>query len=109
MQGTGVGGWVAWPTPCHAATQGWYQVPDALEPRTIVITGSNTGIGFASASSLAAAGHDVHLVCRTLQKAEQSCSNIKARFPSEVYFSNPLCIQTWANACMHDHVFTTRP
>jgi len=40
------------------------------EPRNIVITGSNSGIGFNGAKKLAAQGNHVTLACRTLAKAE---------------------------------------
>ena len=56
---------------------GWYTVPIADQPRTIAITGANSGIGFAAAGKLAAAGHDVHLICRTLHKAEKACTDVK--------------------------------
>ena len=38
--------------------------------RTIVVTGANSGVGFAGAKFLVAAGHRVILACRTQAKAE---------------------------------------
>ena len=58
---------------------GWYTVPVADSPRTIAITGANSGIGFAAAGKLAAAGHDVHLICRSMEKAETACADVKVR------------------------------
>lgn len=67
-------------TPGHAdaelADPGWYTVPEQNVPRTVVITGANSGIGFAAAGKLAAAGCDVYLVCRTQEKAEDACKRI---------------------------------
>ena len=40
--------------------------------KTIVITGANTGIGFATAEQLVKQGHHVILACRNLQKGEQA-------------------------------------
>ena len=56
---------------------GWYTVPPAEQPRTIAITGANSGIGFAAAGKLAAAGHNVYLICRTMEKAEKACADVQ--------------------------------
>jgi NADP-dependent 3-hydroxy acid dehydrogenase YdfG len=56
---------------------GWYTVPSPSVPKTILITGANSGIGFAAAGKLAAAGHNVHLICRTMAKAEKACEQIE--------------------------------
>lgn len=56
---------------------GWYTVPEADAPRTVVITGANSGIGFAAAGKLAAAGNIVYLVCRTQEKAGKACQSIE--------------------------------
>lgn len=62
-----------------AATKGdgWYSVADAAEAQTVFITGANSGIGFAAAGKLAAAGHHVVLTCRTQSKAERACASIQ--------------------------------
>lgn len=46
-----------------------------------VITGSNTGLGLASAMALAERGAHVVLACRSLDKAEQAASAIRAAHP----------------------------
>lgn len=38
-------------------------------PRTIVLTGGNSGLGFEGAKKLALAGHTIVLPCRTMQKS----------------------------------------
>ncbi|QIO06095.1 SDR family NAD(P)-dependent oxidoreductase [Acinetobacter shaoyimingii] len=40
--------------------------------KTIVITGANTGIGFATAKKCVQSGHHVILACRNLEKAKQA-------------------------------------
>lgn len=51
-------------------------------PQTILITGSNSGIGFEASKMLAARGHTVILGCRTLQKAETAIERIRAEVTS---------------------------
>jgi NAD(P)-dependent dehydrogenase (short-subunit alcohol dehydrogenase family) len=65
--------------------QGWYTVPVPSNPRTIAITGANSGIGFAAAGKLAAAGHDVHLICRSMEKAQKACADVEVRLNSSPY------------------------
>ena len=60
---------------------GWFDVPPATEAKTIIITGANSGIGFAASSALAAAGHNVCMVCRTAKKAEDACAQVRVRAP----------------------------
>ncbi len=40
----------------------------------IIITGGNSGVGEATATALAAAGHDLVIACRTLSKAHQAAA-----------------------------------
>ena len=46
--------------------------------KTVVITGANTGIGFATAKAFIQAGHHVILACRNPQKAEQARLSLQA-------------------------------
>ena len=49
-----------------------------LSGRTFLVTGANTGIGLATAYSLAARGGRVHLACRSREKGEAAVANIIA-------------------------------
>src|SRR5580700_7092044 len=49
-----------------------------LSGRTFLVTGGNTGIGLATARSLAARGGRVHLACRSKEKGEAAVAAIAA-------------------------------
>ena len=49
----------------------------AADPQTILITGSNSGIGYEAAKILAERGHTLILACRTLDKAKDAAERIK--------------------------------
>lgn len=51
------------------------------DPRTVVITGANAGIGLASAQRLAAQGHSIVMGCRNQQKAQSARQQILAETP----------------------------
>jgi NAD(P)-dependent dehydrogenase (short-subunit alcohol dehydrogenase family) len=55
-------------------------VPDQTG-KTIVVTGANTGLGFAAAKTLAGKGARVLLGCRSLTKAQAAKDRILADFP----------------------------
>nr|ACF24535.1 chloroplast light-dependent protochlorophyllide reductase [Gymnochlora stellata] len=61
-------------------------IPDYanVTPRTVMITGANTGIGRAAAEQLCTAGHSVIVVCRTIVKAQKTIEEIKATFGDKV-------------------------
>lgn len=50
----------------------------AVEPKTIIITGANSGIGLDAAGKLAAQGHQVYVACRTLSKAQEAAKTAGA-------------------------------
>ena len=50
-------------------SQGAVPVSAAETPKTILMTGSNSGIGFEAAKKLAAEGHTLILPCRSMDKA----------------------------------------
>lgn len=53
------------------------QASAASTPQTILITGSNSGIGFEASKLLAEKGHTVILGCRTREKAENAIERIR--------------------------------
>jgi WW domain-containing oxidoreductase len=58
-----------------------------LTGRTVVITGSNCGIGFEAAQALAGAGAKVIFACRNIEKGEEALRRCKALHPkSELAF-----------------------
>jgi retinol dehydrogenase-12 len=55
----------------------------ALSGRTFLVTGGNTGIGLATAQSLAARGGRVHIACRSEQKGAAAVAAIAAATGSD--------------------------
>jgi NAD(P)-dependent dehydrogenase (short-subunit alcohol dehydrogenase family) len=56
-------------------------IPD-LSGKTGIVTGANSGLGFATALELARHGAEVHLACRDRSRAEAAASEIRAAVPS---------------------------
>lgn len=52
-----------------------------LSGKHVIVTGANTGIGYETARALAAAGADVILACRSVEKGNAAVARIKARHP----------------------------
>lgn len=46
--------------------------------KTVVITGANTGIGFATAQAFIEEGHHIILACRNIQKAQQAKAQLES-------------------------------
>ncbi len=53
----------------------------SLGGKTIVVTGSNSGIGLAAARALAARGARVVMACRSVDKAQAALARIRAEHP----------------------------
>lgn len=54
----------------------------ALAGRTVLVTGANAGLGYASAHYLALHGASVILACRTQKKCDEAVNRVKADAPS---------------------------
>jgi WW domain-containing oxidoreductase len=61
-----------------------------LTGRTVVITGSNCGIGFETAQALAGAGAKVIFACRNIEKGEEAMRRCKALHPESKLAFFPL-------------------
>jgi WW domain-containing oxidoreductase len=61
-----------------------------LTGRTVVITGSNCGIGFETAQALAGAGARVIFACRNIEKGEDAVRRCKALHPASKLAFFPL-------------------
>jgi protochlorophyllide reductase len=62
---------LSWPSPAFGADYG-------AGKRTVILTGANSGIGYDAAVRMAARGHKLILACRTISKAKDTASRIKA-------------------------------
>ena len=61
-----------------------------LSGRTFLVTGGNTGIGFATAQDLASRGARLYVACRSREKGEAAISAIKASAGNDAVFFLPL-------------------
>lgn len=74
-------------------------------PKTIVMTGCNSGIGLEACKRLAAEGHTIVLGCRTLSKAESTasalaeyCTSQTTLIPAECDLASQASIQNFAKS-----------
>ena len=54
----------------------------SINNKTVLITGGNSGLGYATAKTLVAHGASVYILCRNHTKGEQAVSSIKAEYPN---------------------------
>ena len=66
-------------------------------PRVAMITGGNSGIGFATASKLAAQGFHVIMASRNQQASTQAIARMHARYPNASVESIPLDLASFAS------------
>lgn len=80
-----------------------------LTGQTIIVTGANSGLGFATTSALAAHGASVVMAVRDTQKGAQALSQIQARIPharvavAALDLANLTAIQQFAAQFMTQH------
>ncbi len=55
-----------------------------MKPKTAVVTGANSGIGFVTAQELALQGFNVIMVCRNMEKARFSAEIIKKKTGADI-------------------------
>lgn len=53
----------------------------SLRDRNVLVTGSNSGIGFAAVEQLARRGATVYLACRSLERGRAAIAKLEARLP----------------------------
>ncbi|KAL6962544.1 hypothetical protein U1Q18_037502 [Sarracenia purpurea var. burkii] len=49
-----------------------------IEGKNCIVTGANSGIGYATAEGLASRGANVYMVCRSKERGEAACSKIQS-------------------------------
>jgi len=54
----------------------------ALDGRTVVVTGANSGLGFEASRVFALKGADVVLACRSVERGDRAREEIEAEFPA---------------------------
>jgi retinol dehydrogenase 12 len=82
-----------------------------LSGRTFLVTGGNTGIGLATASSLAARGGRVHVACRSREKGEAAVAGIVAATGNDAVSFLPLDLADLASvrAAAQSYLATGEP
>ena len=73
-----------------------------------MITGGNSGIGFATANKLAARGFAVILASRNQQASAQAIARIHADNPSAIVESIPLDLSSFASVRQCASAFQTK-
>ena len=77
--------------------------------RVVIITGANSGLGFAAASALAGQGAAVVLACRSAVNAEQARQNLLIRHSTadlrvaQLDVSDLASVRAFAEAALRDH------
>lgn len=65
----------------------------------VIVTGGNSGVGQATATALAAAGHQVVIACRTLAKGEEVAATMRGDVKVQYLdLANLTSVRTFANA-----------
>lgn len=69
---------------------GRFTKPIRCDGKVIVITGGNTGIGKETALELARRGGKIYMACRNIEKAKQTCEEIKLKTGNQNIFVREL-------------------
>ena len=80
-------------------------VPE-LSGRLAIVTGANSGLGFALTARLAAAGAEVVLAVRNWSKGEEAIARIRAEIPTARLRMLPLDLSSLANIATFGAMFT---
>lgn len=65
-----------------------------MRGKTVVITGANTGIGYAVAEALASKHAEVHMLCRDTSRGEAAIEKMKKTIGADVDFDLDLTLHT---------------
>lgn len=69
----------------------------SLAGKKVIVTGGNSGIGYAAATAMAAQGADVLLACRNRAKGKQACEDIRSIHPHAMVNTLPLDLASFAS------------
>ena len=104
---SGIGIWLVL-KPAHATPA---LTPSAsLRGKTIIVTGANSGVGFAAVKAFASRGARVTLACRDVEKGENAARSIRSYFNNAsvsveyLDLSKPESIRSFASSVKQCHV-----
>ena len=81
--------------------KGYVESDVRLDGKTTVITGCNTGVGYATALDFARRGARVLMACRDSKRAEDAKAKVRAYFENRAWTANLPCL-LWKNQTQDD-------